>query len=144
MDGFLGYIACAHLRFLPFYFFQSYDRGPLKGPHQSIETASAAFRSRTGGRPQPHDPRLTTHDLRHVELRDHAITSAAWNMHRPCSFCNEMAGVTCLRLLPCALPVWASVTDGGGMCGYAITVCKGNSRKLVTPQKDAVATINIS
>ena len=65
-------------------------------------------------------------------------------MHRPCSFCNEMAGVTCLRLLPCALPVWASVTDGGRMCGYAITVCKGNSRKLVTPQKDAVAVINVS
>jgi len=65
-------------------------------------------------------------------------------MHRPCSFCNEMAGVTCLRLLPCALPVWASVTDGGGMCGYAITACKGNSRKLVTPQKDAVAVINVS
>ena len=37
MDGFLGYIACARLRFFPFYFFQS-DRGPLKGPHQLIET----------------------------------------------------------------------------------------------------------
>jgi len=85
MDGFLGYIACARLRFFPFYFFQS-DRGPLKGPHQLIETTSAASRSRTGGRSQPHGPRLTTHDLRHVELRDHAITSAARNMHRPCSF----------------------------------------------------------